>query len=141
MEAGYLVFRMTVDITGGLYHIELRFTANLQFKNCYTLSAETSWAGVSPDYKDYYRKTAGSWFQSWTREFVPATPHEPSEGRGEHYLNLCEVAMHAEDSLNTVEAIQQSILDAMRKGARYSTSHKEGGSHLFWRIDRFVRSD
>ena len=29
----------------------------------------------------------------------------------------------------------------MKKGARFSTSHKEGGTNITWNGDRFVRDD
>ncbi|HNE81951.1 MAG TPA: hypothetical protein PKX39_15310, partial [Flavobacteriales bacterium] len=43
--------------------------------------------------------------------------------------------------LNTVPALQQAIVAAMKKGARFSTSHKEGGTNITWNGDRFVRDD
>ncbi len=49
--------------------------------------------------------------------------------------------MNAERHLDSVEAVQSAIVEGMKRGGTYGTSHKEGGSNIFWRMDRFVRSD
>lgn len=141
MENRMLVFRSRADVIGVVYTLEMRFTGSLQRKNHFTLHAEASWGGESAPNREYYRNTAEGWFQMWIRGLTPAPPPKPGEGVGESYLEACEIAIHAEDHLKSVEAIQQAILDGMYKGGRYSTSHKEGGTHICWRIDRFIRSD
>lgn len=42
---------------------------------------------------------------------------------------------------DSVEAMQQAIVHALKRGARFSRSDKEGGSTLVWRAGRFVRTD
>lgn len=43
------------------------------------------------------------------------------------------------DSQNAT--IQQEILTALRSGAEFKTTHKEGGTTIRWRHDRYVRED
>ena len=38
-------------------------------------------------------------------------------------------------------AIQEAILDEMRRGGRYATANKEGGTNLGWHESHWVRAD
>lgn len=40
-----------------------------------------------------------------------------------------------------VAKVQRTFVDAMKRGQRFSISHKEGGSHFYWQQGKFVRSD
>ncbi|KQW52221.1 MULTISPECIES: hypothetical protein [unclassified Roseateles] len=42
---------------------------------------------------------------------------------------------------DSVEAIQQAIVHALKREARFNRSDKEGSSTLMWRTGRFVRTD
>ena len=42
---------------------------------------------------------------------------------------------------DSVEAVQQAIVHALKRGARFNRSDKEGSSTLMWRAGRFVRTD
>ena len=48
-------------------------------------------------------------------------------------------ALRAADAASA--AIQQEILDALRRGAEFRTAHKEGGTVLRWQHGRFIRED
>jgi hypothetical protein len=52
-----------------------------------------------------------------------------------------EAALRVEASPDPVAAIQQAIVAALKRGRAFGTSHKEGGTRIFWRTDRFIRSD
>jgi hypothetical protein len=56
--------------------------------------------------------------------------------------NVHENSARVEDAdSDSVEAIQLAIIEKFKSGAYYRTSHKEGGTNIFWRGTRFVRSD
>ncbi len=42
---------------------------------------------------------------------------------------------------NPLAAVQSAIIERLKRGGRFSTSHKEGGSHFLWQSGRFLRSD
>ena len=142
MRNGRLVMTADATVVGARYHVELRFEAALPNTNCYSLGVETSWADAATTYHDYYRKTSDSWFSHWTRDLQPAEPpQDAEEGASERYQRICAASLNAEAHLDSVPALQQAIIAAMKRGARFSTSHKEGGTQITWNGERFVRDD
>lgn len=138
---GRLHLRTTLVVVGAQYSVELCFEAALLLQNCYSLRVETSWADAAPTHHDYYRKTSESWFRLWTRDLIPADPPAGDAGSPERYRKLCDAALSAEAHLDSVAAIQHAIVARMKRGGRFGTSHKEGGTNIFWRAGKFVRED
>lgn len=141
MQNGRLTLTASPKVVGARYAMELRFEAALPQINCYSLRVETSWADAAPTHHAYYRHTADSWFAYWTREFMPADPPAAEDGTSERYQRICAAALNAEAHLDSVPALQQTIVAAMKQGARFTTSHKEGGTNLSWNGEHFVRTD
>lgn len=136
-----LVLTATAVVVGARYQFEMRFLAALPNTHCYSLRVETSWADAAATHRDYYRHTADSWFAHWTRGFMPADPPAAEDAPSERYQRICAAALNAEAHLDSVPALQQAIVAAMKQGARFSTSHKEGGTNITWNGEHFVRSD
>ncbi len=128
-------------VIGAPYVFELRFEAALADVNCYSLRVDTSWANQPATHIDYYRKTSDSWFRHWTRDLMMATPTDPSENLLDRYRELRDAASRAEAHLDSVAAIQRDIVSAMQRGGTFSTSHKEGGTTIYWHHGVFIRSD
>jgi hypothetical protein len=141
MEDGILRWRAEATVVGALYEFELGFVAALPLQNAYSLGVATSWANQAAPTHDYYQKTSDSWFATWTRDLMPANPPDAAVGSPELYRKLTETALQAEASLDSVAAIQQAIIAGMKRGGSFGNSHKEGGTNITWRIDRFIRSD
>lgn len=141
MEEGMLCLRARAHIVGADYELLLRFEAALPDWNCYSLCARVFWGELPSDHAEYYRKTAGSWFEHWTRELIAANWSNPGQGSRGRYRQQCEQALSAQEHLDSVAAIQQAIIAAMKGGARFCDSHKEGGTKIYWKGDCFVRSD
>lgn len=141
MEDDKLCLRAKSNVVGADYDFVLRFEAAVPEWNCYSLRASALWGHLPSDHADYYRKTSGSWFASWTSDFVAANRPLDNEGSAKRYRQLCEEALNAEKHLDSVTAIQHTILAAIKEGACYYDSHKEGGTKIYWDGKRFVRSD
>ncbi|MBK8227786.1 MAG: hypothetical protein IPK70_11510 [Flavobacteriales bacterium] len=141
MQNGRLTFTASAKVVGARYDFELRFEAALPHTHGYSLRVATSWADAAATHHDYYRHTADSWFSHWTRGFMPADPPSAEDGTSERYQRICAAALNAEAHLDSVPALQQTIVAAMKAGARFSTSHKEGGTNITWNGTYFVRSD
>jgi hypothetical protein len=141
MEEGKLVGRANVKMTGAPYSFLLTFEAVLPPMNCYSLRVEASWAELPATHSDYYSKTSGSWFDLWTRDFQRATPAPPEKNSPQHYQQMCAAALDADADLGSIKAIQQAIVAALKEGACFAKSHKEGGTNIRWLNGRFVRSD
>jgi hypothetical protein len=127
-------------VVGARYDFTLRFEAAMPQHNCYSLCVETSWADAAATHHDYYRKTAGSWFEHWTRDLQPADPPDADDAP-ERYQAICLASLNAEAHLDSVPALQQAIVAAMKRGGRFTTSSKEGDTNFRWSGDRFVRTD
>jgi len=136
-----LTMTAKANVVGAQYDFELRFEAAMPHTNCYSLRVGTSWADAPATHHDYYRNTADSWFSHWTRGFMPAEPPAADAGAPERYQAICAAALNAEAHLDSVPALQQTIVAAMKRGARFTTSHKEGGTNINWNGAHFVRSD
>lgn len=141
MDNGKLCLLARGNVNGARYNFVLRFEAALFFRNCYSLRVEASWAEQPAHSHDYFRKTADSWFSLWTRDLMAANPPKPDAGSPERYRKLAETALAAETHLDSVAAIQQAIVAGVKGGSSYGTSHKEGGTNIFWRGGKFIRSD
>lgn len=141
MDDGKLCLLARGNVNGARYSFELRFEAALFFRNCYSLRVEASWAEQPANTHDYYRKTSDSWFSLWTRDLMAANPPKTDAGSADRYRKLADAALKAEAHLDSVAAIQQAIITGMKEGGSYSTSHKEGGTNIFWRSGKFIRSD
>ena len=141
IEEGKLVCRTKAKITGAKYSFLLTYEAALPKTNCYSLRVEASWADMPAMHHDYFRNTSGSWFELWTRDFLRASPPPVDEVSVERYSELSAAALHAEAGLNSVEAIQQQSVSERKRGAWFSTAHKEGGTRIYWENGQFVRSD
>lgn len=141
MDNGKLCMLARGNVNGARYNFELRFEAALFFRNCYSLRVEASWAEHSADSHDYFRKTSDSWFSLWTRDLMAANPPKADAGSEDRYHRLADAALVAETNLDSVAAIQQAIIAGMKDGGSYGTSHKEGGTNIFWRSGKFIRSD
>ena len=138
---GQLHLRAKANVNGADYEFELCFLAALPAENYYLLRTDVSWPSPSSANDDYFRKTSNSWIQLWTRELTPANPPAPDSGSTEIYEQLCQTALKAEAHLDSVAAIQQAVIAGLKRGGSFANSHKEGGTNITWRIDRFVRSD
>ena len=141
MQNDRLTLTATAHVIGARYNFELRFEAALPNTNCYSLRVDTSWANAAATHHDYYRKTASSWFGFWARDLQPADPPVSDAGPDMRYQAICAASLNAEAHLDTVPALQQAIVAAMKSGARFSTSSKEGGTNISWNGEHFVRSD
>jgi hypothetical protein len=107
----------------------------------YALHMRMSWAHLKPEVHDYYRKSAGSWFDLWSSSLlsIPAGTHRPRRQAtlGERVAE----AQSAESDLREVAGIQRKIVEALRQGATYSTAHKEGGTRIGYSGGAFYQED
>jgi hypothetical protein len=138
---GRLAYATQARLTGAQYAFELRFEAALPGTNCYSLRVDASWGAMPANSHDYFRKTASGWIDFWTRSFKRDNPVEAGEGSAAQYARIRDEALQAEARLDSAAAIQQAILAGMKRGATFSTAHKEGGTLLKWSDGGFVRSD
>ena len=141
MEHDMLCLRAKANVVGADYEFLLRFEAALLENNCYSLRMDVSWAAEASSNDAYYRQTSGSWFACWTGDFMAANAPLANEGSAQHYRQLCDETFNFEQQLDSVPAIQQTILAAVKRGAAFRTSHKEGGTDIYWKSGRYVRSD
>jgi hypothetical protein len=83
MQNDRLILTANAKVVGARYDFELRFEAAMLTQHCYSLRVETSWGEAPATHHDYYRKTAGSWFDHWTRDLKPADPPAADAGATE----------------------------------------------------------
>ena len=136
-----LCYRARAHVVGAHHDFELRYVAALPDEHAYSLCIDVSWAHMAPTNHDYFRKSTAGWLSLWTRDLRAAPPPSPAENSRERYLAAATAAAHAESHLTSVAAIQAAILAGLRRGGSYANSHKEGGTHIRWHHDRFVRID
>jgi hypothetical protein len=136
-----LSWRGEAIVNAAVWTFLLRFDAARPTHNHFTLQAEVSWAHLMPEHHDYERRSSTGWFALWTRDLATIGVSASDRGAEERYAALCRDAEEAESRLASIAAVQRAILDGLRRGGRYSTSHKEGGTTITWRANRFVRED
>lgn len=141
MESERLVFRATVTVVGAPYTFLLVFEAAGIRSHAYSLRVEATWTGQTEAAREHDRRTSESWFAFWTRDLRPTAPVPPGTGSAARYQALCEAAREADRALDSVAAVQQAIVAALKQGATFATAHKEGGTTLAWRHGKFVSWD
>ncbi|MCC6243414.1 MAG: hypothetical protein IT353_11270 [Gemmatimonadaceae bacterium] len=78
--------------------------------------------------------------------------HDPPRGGVEHTRSVTDHrqplsnqqptgSMNEAPMLESVAAVQHAIVEGVMRGGRLGLSHKEGGTNIVWRGDRFIRSD
>lgn len=120
--------------------VRLTYLAAHPSSDHYSLHIEMSWAHLPVDYREYYGRTSGSWFDLWCSSFKCDAPL-PEEPVTDLYRQRAAQALEAEAHLTTIPALQQEILSALKKGSTFSTSHKEGGTRIGFANGRFFRED
>ncbi len=152
IEEGRLSMRASARVVGASYRLTLLFESATHALCTYRLRATVTWPSRGGVNDDYYRSTSCSWLKFWASDFsvtsmleMPVdTEPEVAMPKGETsplYIELSESAVKAEEHLDSVAALQNVIVAAMKRGAYFASSHKEGGTHIGWHGDRFVRSD
>ena len=137
----YLQYIAESRINGVPYRILLRYEAALANTRCYSLRIEMSWDDQPATAHDYHCKSSAAWLDLWFSRYEPSTP-APANGRAERlYQDDVAAAVSFESHLVDVSAVQQAVLLGLRDGCRFSTSHKEGGTRIFFQHGHYFRSD
>lgn len=76
-----------------------------------------------------------------SREGTGAQPPRTAKSPGEPCPQHGKATVDAQSYPDAVAAVQRAILDGLRRGATFGTSHKEGGTNIYWRNGRFIRND
>lgn len=140
-EHDKLCFRAKANVVGADYDLLLRFEAAMPSYNCYSFRLDVSCGDHASSHEDYYRKTSAGWFKLLTSEFEVYNPPAVGEDSSQRYHQLSDEALKSERQLDLITEIQQVIIVTMKGGARFGTTHKEGGTNIYWKNGRFVRSD
>ncbi len=140
MDGEQLRMNATADVNGVRYDFDLHFIAALERDNHFMLRVVASWGDAGPNL-EYLRKSSDGWFSMWTRDLMKASPPSPDDLMAARYRQFCGDALNAERHLDSVPAVQQAIVDGVKRGGSFGDSHKEGGTNIYWRDGKFVRSD
>lgn len=141
MVGSRLCLNATAHVHGARYDFELSYVAALKSTNHFSLLTTASWAGCDAKNVDYYRKSSDCWFLLWTRDLMSANPPAVEENLSDAYGKSCQAALQAQHAFHSVTSVQHAIIDGLKRGGRFGTSHKEGGTNIFWQAGKFVRSD
>ncbi len=136
-----LRFLGNATVLGANYRFMLTFEDAFPALNSYSLQMDVSWTGQDSAYAEYHRKSSESWFRLWTQEFSATNRELVTGGSPQLYHKRCDEALNEEQQLKSVDAIQHAIVDGMKRGASFRSSHKEGGTNIYWKNGRYVRSD
>jgi len=136
---GLLEYTGAADVNGATCFITLNFLAAHTPANAYHLRLTFSWASLPATAHAYHQRTAGSWFDVWTQAFSTDAAATPQ--RSEAYDRLSADALAEEARFSSADSVQAIVLEAVRDGATFRTSHKEGGTVISWSNGRFVRQD
>ncbi len=141
LDDGKLTFHGSAKVVGADYRFRLTFEAAEAEQNYYSLRIEAFWDARNVANHEYYQKTFGSWCNHWLRDLRAIDSLEHIVNHESLYRDRCEQTRKAEELLSSIDSIQQTILEAMKQGAKFATSHKEGGTHIYWNHGNFIRSD
>jgi len=107
----------------------------------YSLLIHMSSAHMPREHDDYHAKSSASWLNLWCDGLEICQQTSWDDGPDHLYQTRVEQALNAEADLTETPAIQQAILNALRDGATFATSHKEGGSRIGFENGHFFKHD
>lgn len=107
----------------------------------YALHMRISWAHLKHEVHEYYRGTAGPWFELWSSSLSSAPLKSSRAKRPSTYEERVAAALAAESDLREISDIQRAIVSALQNGGTYSTAHKEGGTRIGYANGAFYRED
>jgi hypothetical protein len=136
-----LVFLGTAKIVGADYRVRLEFLAAFPYENTFVFIVECSWNDSPASHGEYYLKNSESWFRLWTNELQASRRADATEKDNQLYVERCQAFWQSQPNAPSVPTIQQAILEAMKHGAQFRSSHKEGNTTLFWQNGLFVKRD
>jgi hypothetical protein len=145
-----LIFRGTSAsaTTAGTDIIELRLEAAFDTHSLYALRLDYEGLrspGNEQTWSENLRRTMDRWTEGLKRSECGAggSPERFREVVDETTIRERQLANQpprAEDQAEILTA-QQSIITRLRRGERFFTAHKEGGTNIGWIRDRFVFQD
>ena len=147
-QTPWLTFESASHVPPNHYRLLLRFEAAAPDRNLYSLklaaTALREWVG-----EESFRRCADRAFVHWTRNLQLIPDPGPVESASEErYRQLVQSAIERESQLAMrhddsapIQAVQQDILQALRNGASFRSSHDEGGSSIYFNGSRFVKQD
>ncbi|HYW32466.1 MAG TPA: hypothetical protein VE869_13235 [Gemmatimonas sp.] len=139
VDAGMLRARANANVNGAQYAFVLQLESAGTSAHAYSLRITGSWAHFGAEYDDYFRGTSKSWCGLWTRNLVIADSPRDANTATTRYRELSDAALRAASEYRTVAEVQQAILAALRSGAKFVSSNKEGNTVIAWRHHRFMR--
>ncbi len=138
---GQLQFNAVANYSSAEFHFRLCLEAAEVEEYCYALFVEISLDGSSEENRKSIKSTSASWFKYWTSEFLEASKTPAAVYDNALYRIQRDAVFAAERQLSSVPLIQAQILEGLKRGGRFSRSHKEGGSRISWDGKNYVRSD
>jgi hypothetical protein len=133
---------------GDAREVSLRFEAVVGHRKLYrlalTLRSPRKWVR-----EDAHLQSVERIFSFWCGKLDRAAAGtDPARGSSDAFeacrresLALEEAASRVVEDPAPVHALQREVMDALRNGMGFFTANKEGGSHLFFNGQVFVRSD
>lgn len=149
-ERPALVFRDTspsYTTPGGTTTVELRLEAVYDTHNLYALEHEVA-AASDPAREKQWGQNVRTAFDRWTSGLAltetcpPCSPDRYRQVMEEAIAREFELAHRVDpEEEAAILAIQEAILDALRRGKTFSTAHHEGGTNIRYLEAVFILQD
>ncbi|MBS1722024.1 MAG: hypothetical protein JSS66_03335 [Armatimonadetes bacterium] len=141
VEEERLVLRAHGKVTGAEHDYMLRLDEVGLIQKHYTFVVKVDWSRFEAMHDDYFQRTADSWFEYWTKDFMRCSPPDLAKPPGVLYGKVVEETLAFESEFKTSQDVQSEIVRRMKAGAQFRTAHKEGGTVMRWTGKRFESSD
>jgi hypothetical protein len=148
-SSGALVFRGSDRsyTTSTTTTIELRLEAAYETHNLYQLRVDVR-GERDPDKEKTWEANVSRAFDRWVRGFtltdavIPFSPERYRQVVEDTVASELEVRNRVNhDDDEAIRVIQETILDGLRRGKRFSTGHHEGGTNIGLHGNTFVFQD
>jgi len=145
-QTGQLIYRGASSIPPNRYQAQLRFEAALPQRNLYSMhvdvTAPRDWIGEA----DFHRG-ANRAFAYWTRNLqgvvdpgsLASASREIYDQRVAKTLALELALANRKEDMAPISAIQQAILDGLRRGRSFRTAHHESGMTIYFDGGQFIK--
>jgi hypothetical protein len=140
VKDGRLEFHAASKVNTAPCTFRLTFNAAHLDTNDYSLHIRMTWAHLPAAAHPQYHASFGSWLSLWCRD-LKVQPSASGVRLDARYQARVDQALAAEAGLADLSVVQQAILSAVKSGAKFHTSHKEGGTNIGYASGVFYRED
>lgn len=141
MAEELLSFRRSFNLNGATYQVQLVYLGATDHSDIYRFSVSGQWTTTDADTHQYFLRSSASWLEYWGSGFELISLEAEVQNNANLYEQRASDFQQYMSKFAEVTKCHDYIVSEMKKGAKFATSHKEGGTIITYQFGGFSISD